>query len=56
MDTYKTMPIIMFSSIMSEDNRAKALQLGANDTITKPEIGRMVSLADTYVFGTPLDD
>jgi two-component system chemotaxis response regulator CheV len=55
-DAYKTMPIIMFSSIMSEDNRAKALQLGANDTITKPEIGRMVSLVDKYVFGAPLDD
>ncbi len=55
-DAYKTMPIIMFSSIMSEANRVKALQLGANDTITKPEIGRMVGLVDKYVFGAPLDD
>jgi two-component system chemotaxis response regulator CheV len=55
-DTYKTIPIVMFSSIMSENNRAKALQLGANDTITKPEIGRMVGLADKYIFGAPLDD
>jgi len=47
---YKTLPIVMFSSLMSEDNRAKALALGANDTITKPEIGRMVSLMDKYVF------
>ena len=35
---------------MSEDNRAKALSLGANDTITKPEIGRMVNMMDKYVF------
>ncbi|ELB7530131.1 chemotaxis protein [Vibrio vulnificus] len=49
-DAYKTLPIVMFSSLMSEDNRAKALALGANDTITKPEIGRMVSLMDKYVF------
>ncbi|HFQ4803769.1 TPA: chemotaxis protein [Vibrio vulnificus] len=49
-EAYKTLPIVMFSSLMSEDNRAKALTLGANDTITKPEIGRMVSLMDKYVF------
>lgn len=41
----------MFSSLMSEDNRAKALALGANDTITKPEIGKMVSMMDKYIFG-----
>lgn len=47
---YAEMPIVMFSSLMSEDNRTKALALGANDTITKPEIGKMVSLMDKYVF------
>ncbi|SJL83026.1 Chemotaxis protein CheV [Vibrio palustris] len=47
---YGDMPIVMFSSIMSEDNREKALALGANDTITKPEIGKMVSLMDKFVF------
>jgi two-component system chemotaxis response regulator CheV len=49
-DAYSSIPIVMFSSLMSEDNRAKALALGANDTITKPEIGRMVTLMDKYVF------
>ncbi len=49
-ETYKTMPIVMFSSLMSDDNRAKALQLGANDTITKPEIGRMIPMMDQYIF------
>lgn len=49
MPVYQSIPIIMFSSIMSDDNRHKALQLGVNDTITKPEIGRMVSLIDRYV-------
>ena len=50
-DSYASMPIVMFSSLMSEDNRAKALALGANDTITKPEIGKMVSMMDKYIFG-----
>ena len=49
-ESYATLPIVMFSSLMSEDNRAKALALGANDTITKPEIGRMVTLMDKYIF------
>ncbi|ASU22078.1 chemotaxis protein CheV [Vibrio qinghaiensis] len=49
-ETYKTTPIVMFSSIMSDDNRGKALALGANDTLTKPEIGKMVTTMDKYVF------
>ena len=44
------MPIIMFSSLMSEDNRTKAFGLGANETITKQEIGKMVGLMDEHVF------
>ncbi|HGF7192565.1 chemotaxis protein [Vibrio cholerae] len=48
-ESYASMPIVMFSSLMSDDNRAKALTLGANDTITKPEIGKMVSMMDKYV-------
>ncbi|MCE0492405.1 chemotaxis protein [Vibrio salinus] len=47
---YAELPIVMFSSLMSEDNRAKALLLGANDTITKPELGRMVAMMDQYIF------
>jgi len=49
--SYKEMPIVMFSSLMSDDNRQKALQLGANDTITKPEIGRMVGMMDHMLLG-----
>lgn len=49
MECYSTLPIVMFSSIMSDDNRRKALELGANDTITKPEIGRMVAMMDEHV-------
>jgi two-component system chemotaxis response regulator CheV len=49
-DSYKEMPIIMFSSLMSEDNRTKAFGLGANETITKQEIGKMVGLMDEHIF------
>lgn len=50
-DTFTAMPIAMFSSIMSTENRNKALSLGVNDTITKPEIGRLVQLVDRHVLG-----
>ncbi|RXJ74112.1 chemotaxis protein CheV [Veronia nyctiphanis] len=46
---YTKIPIVMFSSLMSDENRRKALQLGANDTITKPEMGRMVALMDSFI-------
>ncbi|MDN3617660.1 chemotaxis protein CheV [Vibrio gallaecicus] len=49
-EAYAVTPIVMFSSLMSEDNRAKAIALGANDTITKPEIGKMVTMMDKYIF------
>lgn len=51
--SYASIPIVMFSSLMSDDNRMKALQLGANDTITKPEIGQMVGMIDSYVLDNP---
>jgi len=47
--TYRTTPIVMFSSIMSDENRNKARSLGANDTMTKPEIGKLVGLVDGYL-------
>ncbi|WP_086479864.1 chemotaxis protein CheV [Oceanospirillum sanctuarii] len=46
---YRTTPIVMFSSIMSDENRHKALSLGANDTMTKPEIGKLVGMVDSYL-------
>lgn len=38
----KEIPIIMFSSIMSDDIKNKAASVGANFQVTKPEIGQLV--------------
>jgi two-component system chemotaxis response regulator CheV len=38
----KDIPIIVFSSIMAEDIKAKAASIGANYQITKPEIDMLV--------------
>lgn len=42
----KRIPLILFSSLISEEMRIKGKQLGADEQISKPEIGRLVSLID----------
>lgn len=42
----KSTPIILFSSLISEEMRIKGKQLGADEQISKPEIGRLVSIID----------
>lgn len=42
----KKIPLILFSSLISEEMRIKGQQLGADEQISKPEIGKLVSLID----------
>lgn len=42
----KKIPLILFSSLISEEMRIKGKQLGADEQITKPEIAKLVSLID----------
>ncbi len=42
----KKIPLILFSSLISEEMRIKGRQLGADEQISKPEIGKLVSLID----------
>lgn len=44
--TLKRIPLILFSSLISEEMRIKGKQLGADEQITKPEIAKLVSLID----------
>lgn len=39
-------PVLIFSSLASEDNKRKWRDLGANDIITKPDLPNLVKLAD----------
>ena len=45
----KHLPVIMFSSLGSDANRAKAMKLGAADLISKPDIHRLVDLVDKTI-------
>lgn len=42
----KKMPVIIFSSLINEEMRIKGKQLGANEQLSKPEIGRLVEVMD----------
>ena len=44
----KEIPLILFSSLINEERRIKGEQLGADAQISKPEIGKLVSLIDSF--------
>ena len=43
---FKVIPLIIFSSLISEEMRIKGRQLGADEQLTKPEIGHLVDVMD----------
>ncbi|GFO54574.1 chemotaxis protein CheV [Geomonas sp. Red276] len=43
------MPVVLFSSLASDDNKAKWKNLGANDILTKPDLPNLVERADSLV-------
>jgi two-component system chemotaxis response regulator CheV len=45
----KILPVIIFSSLITEEMHAKGRSLGATAQITKPEIGNLVHLIDEYI-------
>ncbi len=46
------LPVVIVSSLASEDNIRKWQSLGANGIITKPDLPNLVSVADSLLFGT----
>ncbi len=46
------LPVVIFSSLASEDNIRKWHSLGADGIITKPDLPNLVSVADRLLFGS----
>ena len=46
---YKKIPLIIFSSLISEEMRIKGRQLGADEQLSKPEIGHLVGVMDSLL-------
>ena len=43
---FRDIPLIIFSSLISEEMRLKGKELGADEQLTKPEINRLVNVMD----------
>ena len=43
---FKDVPLVIFSSLISEEMRLKGRDLGADEQLTKPEIGHLVDVMD----------
>ncbi len=48
-DDMKSIPLIIFSSLVNEEMRIKGAKLGADAQLTKPEIGNLVSAIDDLI-------
>lgn len=48
-DTLKQIPLIIFSSLVNEEMKAKGIALGADAQLSKPEIGRLVETIDELI-------
>ena len=48
-ENMKNMPVIIFSSLINEEMREKGKQLGADEQLSKPEIGRLVEVMDALL-------
>lgn len=42
----KLLPVVIFSSLIDDQMRIKGEQLGADEQLTKPEIGNLVHVID----------
>ncbi len=49
--TLQKIPIVLFSSLISEEMRKKGEELGADEQITKPEIVKLVKILDRLTLG-----
>ena len=48
---FSPVPLIIFSSLISEEMRIKGRQLGADEQMSKPEIGHLVDVMDHLLNG-----
>ena len=45
----KDIPVILFSSLISDELRIKGQEVGADEQITKPEIVELVNIIDRLI-------
>ncbi len=50
-EIFRSLPVIIFSSMITDDNRHKGISVGADIQLTKPEIDRLLSCASELLLG-----
>ena len=45
----KRIPVVIFSSLINDQMRIKGKELGADEQLTKPEIGHLVEVLDVLI-------
>ena len=48
-DSLKQIPLVIFSSLITEEMRIKGKELGADEQLSKPEIGHLIGVMDTLL-------
>lgn len=48
-DKLKHLPVVLFSSLINEEMRAKGQMIGANGQVSKPEIAQLIELVDKFI-------
>lgn len=48
-DETKNIPVVIFSSLVNDEMREKGISLGADEQLSKPEIGNLVKVIDNLV-------
>ena len=48
-DETKGIPVVIFSSLVNEEMKKKGEALGADAQLSKPEIGKLVQIVDSFV-------
>ncbi len=48
-DVLKHIPVVIFSSLINEEMYLKGKELGANEQLSKPEIGRLIEIVDSFI-------
>ena len=45
----KRIPVVIFSSLINDQMRVKGKEVGADEQLTKPEIGHLVEVLDVLI-------
>jgi two-component system, chemotaxis family, chemotaxis protein CheV len=48
-DKLKKLPVIIFSSLITDDLRHKGEKVGATAQVSKPQIGELVNMIDAHI-------